>query len=351
MILDYEYVKSKFEERGYSLLSKEYKNARTKLLVKCDNNHLYTPTFDNFISGCGCSYCAKNGKITLDKLNKLLESLNYIPVDTSLFKNSKSKIIVKCNENHIFSTSWNYLNSGQGCPRCNGGSKISYNEIKSNIEKTGYTLLSKNYRNANTKILLKCNNGHVYKTIYSNFYQGHRCPECNGGVKLMYENVKKRIESENGYKLLSTEYQNNSTKLSISCSQNHLFEMNLSDWTDGNRCKYCSYINGKSKGEKEVLEYIKSIYNGIIVENDRTTILNNLTNHYLELDIWLPDINVAIEYNGLYWHSDEYSINNDTIKLNECKDKGIILFIIIDNEWKKDKEQIKEKIKSVIFSG
>jgi len=351
MRLDYEYVKSKFAEKGYILLSPEYKNARTPLSVKCDNGHIYTPTFDNFIKGCGCSYCSKNGKITLDKLIKLLKSLYYTPIDISSFKNSKSKIVVKCQKNHIFSTNWNYLNSGQRCPRCNGGSKISYNEIKSNIEKTGYTLLSKNYKNANTKIMLKCNNGHIYETIYSNFYQGHRCPECNGGTRLSYEDVKKRIEMENGYKLLSTEYENNRKKLLISCPHNHQFEMNMADWTIGNRCRYCSYINGKSRGETEVLEYIKTIYTGKIIENDRTIILNNLTGRNLELDIWMPDLSAAIEYNGLYWHSSEDSVKNDIIKINECKKNGILLYIIMDDEWQSNKEKIKKKLKNIIFSG
>jgi hypothetical protein len=43
------------------------------------------------------------------------------------------------------------------------------------------------------------------------------------------------------------------------------------------------------------LEFIKSIYNGEIIENDKKTIINPITNHWLELDIYLPDINKAIE--------------------------------------------------------
>lgn len=55
-----------------------------------------------------------------------------------------------------------------------------------------------------------------------------------------------------------------------------------------------SYV---SKGEKEIVNYIKSIYNGIVLENDKKII------HPYELDIYLPEINIAIEFNGTYWHS------------------------------------------------
>ena len=61
----------------------------------------------------------------------------------------------------------------------------------------------------------------------------------------------------------------------------------------------------RSKYELEIIEYIKRIFPDI----------NILTSNYniippLELDIFLPDLNLAIEFNGLYWHS--FSENNNT---------------------------------------
>ena len=67
----------------------------------------------------------------------------------------------------------------------------------------------------------------------------------------------------------------------------------------GRRCPVCAN-NGVSAPETEISEYIEEIYDGEILKNDRT-LLNTK-----ELDIYLPDENIAIEYDGLYWHSDEY---------------------------------------------
>ena len=58
----------------------------------------------------------------------------------------------------------------------------------------------------------------------------------------------------------------------------------------------------------------------------------------LEIDIFVPDINLAIEYNGIYWHSSG-SIDTDDIKNNHlnktnlCEDKNIHLLHIFENEW------------------
>ena len=81
-----------------------------------------------------------------------------------------------------------------------------------------------------------------------------------------------------------------------------------------------------SKGEKEVLEFVKSIYHGTIIENDRTQMEPNSDNNWLEnheLDIWLPDIKVAIEYNGSYWHSRPNIVESDIFKKLQCETKGI----------------------------
>ncbi len=89
-----------------------------------------------------------------------------------------------------------------------------------------------------------------------------------------------------------------------------------------------------SKGEKEIVEYVKNNYNYIIKENDRTLIQNPKTNNYLELDIWLPELNKAIEYNGKYWHNDKYTKWKDNYKQQWCKENSIDLMII--NEKRMD---------------
>ena len=104
----------------------------------------------------------------------------------------------------------------------------------------------------------------------------------------------------------------------------------------GEKGRLNNIIKTTSKGEKEVLEYVKSIYNGTIIENDRTQMEPNEENgwfDYHELDIWLPDIKVAIEYNGTYWHSFPERQLSDHFKKLQCESKGIRLISISEKDW------------------
>ena len=53
-----------------------------------------------------------------------------------------------------------------------------------------------------------------------------------------------------------------------------------------------------------------------------------------ELDIYIPSHNIAIEFNGVYWHSDKNKENNYHInKYKECQEKGIQLITIWEDQY------------------
>lgn len=223
--------------------------------------------------------------------------------------------------------------------------KLTYKFIKEQIEKEGYKLLSKIYKNSYTNIKVQCNECHKYKVTWDNFKQGKRCPVCNGGIKYNHNYVKKQIESVKGYKLLSENYKNNHTKLKIQCNKEHVYKASWEKFKIGQRCPICDYTKTTSKAEKEILEIVKQLLPYIIIiENDRTQILNPLTNKNLELDIWIPELNKAIEFNGKYWHSNKYSKYKDEEKIKQCINKNIDLLIIQEQKWLDDKNNCIKQI-------
>lgn len=108
-------------------------------------------------------------------------------------------------------------------------------------------------------------------------------------------------------------------------------------------CPNCKNKEKRSKAEDEILMFIKSFYKGRIIKNDRNII------HPKELDIYLPDIKLAIEYNGVYFHM----INKQSSfeKYNLCKEKNIKLIQIFDCQWSLEKTRIKKAIKCSILNG
>lgn len=60
-----------------------------------------------------------------------------------------------------------------------------------------------------------------------------------------------------------------------------------------------------------------------------------------ELDIYLPQQNFAIEFNGLYWHSERHKDKNyHWEKSNACEEKGIYLYQIWEDDWRLRKEVV-----------
>lgn len=104
-----------------------------------------------------------------------------------------------------------------------------------------------------------------------------------------------------------------------------------------------------SKEENNLFEYIKSIYNGEIRQSNRS-ILNGK-----ELDIFIPEKNLAIEYNGLYSHqyrpteTKESLIKGKSYHLQKtilCEKQGIQLLQFFSDEWNLKTDIVKSIISS-----
>lgn len=114
------------------------------------------------------------------------------------------------------------------------------------------------------------------------------------------------------------------------------------------RCLVCHpIVEGISGKEKEIVDYVKSIYNGEVIENCRTLI------HPYELDVWIPEKNVAIEFDGLYWHSDanDTCFDYHSMKTKMCEEKSVKLLHVFENEWDEKQEIVKDRIRSVLGIG
>lgn len=100
----------------------------------------------------------------------------------------------------------------------------------------------------------------------------------------------------------------------------------------------------QSNGENEIAEFLSSL-NLSFIRNDRKILKG------YELDLLIPNKNLAIEFNGLIWHSEGQSGKDRKYhlsKTNGCENEGIQLLHILDVEWEDD---IKKDIwKSIILS-
>lgn len=99
----------------------------------------------------------------------------------------------------------------------------------------------------------------------------------------------------------------------------------------------------QSIGEKEVAEFVEAL--GLMIECNIRDVIPPL-----ELDIYVPDLKLALEYNGTYWHSEERGRGESyhNRKTVECLAHGIVLLHIDEELWKSSQDLVKTIIISTV---
>lgn len=124
----------------------------------------------------------------------------------------------------------------------------------------------------------------------------------------------------------------------------HEFEMAM--WYGKlHKCKICypTMPSFTSNEEQEVFDFIKSL--GIRAYQGDKRIINPY-----ELDIVCPDHKIAIEYGGLFWHSEKFGQKNKTYhetKMKLANQKGYRLITIFSDEWVLTPEKVKNTLKQI----
>ena len=262
--LTYQYVKEYIEKEGYKLLNTEYINSNIKLNIECNKGHVFKMTLGNFQQGQRCFECKKLLKYL--EIKQYIKSFDYELLDIKYISNNK--LTIKCPYGHVFKMLWGSFKSGQRCSVCfKTLVHINIKNLQKEILKTGYKLLSTEYKDYMTKLEFLCPKGHKFKTTLSAFKRtNQRCPICRKLLK--YLDIKKCIE-KNDYKLLSTKYINSRSKIKIKCNKNHIFYIRWNDFQQGRRCPKCFY---ESLYKNYTPDQLKKLYNYQLAARNLTEI-------------------------------------------------------------------------------
>lgn len=288
-------------------------------------------SYENLRDGGGCCFCGKESYSQKRKLSYEYVSQQFKLRGYTLLSehydgcNSKLQFVCDAHLNIVQEISWSKFQSGRGCHLCaleslHDKRALSYEYVSEEFSKRDYTLLEVEYNNAQEKMAFICNKHPetIQYITYNQLQQGIGCKICHKYKRYNYEEVKDIFDSLE-YDLMETAYQGYNKKMRYVCRKHPSVtqEITLSSILRGGRCKYCT---GKGTSYPEQFLYY-------ILSQHFDDIKNRHHINNLEYDIYIPEINCAIEYDGYYYHQ---SKDNHDLKLKNCESENIFFIRIVE---------------------
>ena len=333
------YVKNKNAE-NIEILGEYVKN-NIKIKVRCKiDGYEWEMTPSNLLGGYGCPKCSGNIKKTTEEFEQEMKEINENIEVLGEYVNAHTKIKCKCKiDGYEFEMKPNDLLRGQGCPKCAGNIKKTTEEFKQEIKDINENIeILGEYINNKIKIKCKCKiDGYEWEMTPNSLLRGQGCPKC--GIKSRVEKRSKthkefikEIKKINDDIEILGEYVNSQTKIKVRCKKDgHEWKATPNNLLSGYGCPKCN----ASKGEKRIAKYLDSRN----IEYKSQYKFNNCkSKHKLPFDFYIPNLNIAIEYDGRqhyeiidYFDGLDGFIDTkvrDTIKTVYCKENNIKLIRI-----------------------
>ena len=405
-----DFIKKAKEIHGdkYDYSKVEYVNPKTNVCIICSKHGEFWQKPYNHLSGSGCPECIRHTWTTEDFIKKAKEihgdKYDYSKVE---FINTRTKVCIICHDldrngkeigefwqlplEHLNGHKYERERKGineecweeRTCPicgnifktrkkhkkiTCSEQCRLKYIQLhKEEIDsiRIPKILLAKQKYTEKEKEAIR---EKVRKTCLERYGVDSytKTPESRKMLSIKMKEQKKQWDEENRYKTLIPKY----TKI---CEDDNLellefrsrFDCDVKCKTCGNifNIKVLGYLNDAStKNLCRVCHPIEPIYGPTKIENELDEFLreNNILFYRncrsviapKEIDFYLPDHNIGIEMDGLFWHSEIQKPRNYHIdKTNDCLLKGVKLIHIFEDEWMDKKEICKSRLKNLLNIG
>lgn len=258
----------------------------------------------------------------------------------SKYINEYTKIIIICPDHGEFEQKPSVHLKGHGCKKCRyeklsadmGGGLAGFIKKANKIHNDKYDYSKSVYLTSQKKITIICpEHGEFEQLPCNHINKGAGCLKCSSAHQPTNEefvdSLIKKFGNKHNY--AKTKYKSAHDKITVICPDHGEFQVVATSYLRSGSCPKCS----ASSEQYLISEYIKSIGFDPLI-NDKNTIKP------LELDIYIPEKKLAIEYNGNYWHSyNTIESNNEKArhknKSDRCEDANIKLLQISTDDLEK----------------
>lgn len=354
----------------------EYKGVLEKVCIICPTHGKFLQTPHDHLQGCGCPKCGLESRVKkrTDTIESFIEKgikvhNNKYDYSKAVYVNNHTKVCIICHQKdkngvehgEFWQTPDKHIGLKHGCPKCSKNRKSNTEEfiekakLLDNSENVGFDKVE--YKNNRTKVCLTCfekdENGVEHGDFLitpHNFLLGRGCPKCKNRriseseTKTTEQFIKEITEVHNGkYNYSKVEYVGAKEKVCIICPIHGEFWQEASSHLSGCGCPKC--VGMISKAEEEIKQFIIENFDIEILSNKRDILSDGK-----ELDIYIPSLNIAFEYNGMIWHSEKFGKDKDyhLNKTVDCLKQGIRLYHIYEYEWQNKRIAVQNNILQIL---
>ena len=285
------------KNKGGECLSDTCPSIKSYLDFRCKGGHEWSSLFGNIkYHNNWCKKCTGiSQRRTIFDCKKLAEAHNGRCLST-IYNNNFEKLEWECENKHIWMASFNKISIGRWCPHCSRKFKHTIEVAKRIAIERGGLCLSDHYINLRENLIWQCKFYHIWSASLNNIKNHNKwCPECAINAKKYDISVAKNIALTRGGLCLSEEYINSSEKLIWQCAMHHVWKASLKAVKRGTWCPFC---NNFRKTQEKLSNIIKELFNTTIYNNYKGFGWLKIKKGRQEIDIWVPDLKLAIEYDG-----------------------------------------------------
>ncbi len=316
-----------FKEKVY-LVVNNYKSPPTCKNPSCNNKVKYKNSSIGYLNYCSKSCTSKDPDIQKIKEEKSISK--YGTKTPAQSQQIKDKIIQTNQKKYGFNSPMNLKTisekSKQTLMQNWGVENPSYSEeiVNKRIQKFRLSSFKDSFRTTSLKkygVIHPWMNKEIHSKTISHFYDDYR------------DRINNKIDSKEfsflGFEKLV------STNLLFKCHKcNQDFKILTYQFyhrvnSGVSICTSCFPISESSSiSQIEIYDFIKENYDGEILFNDKSAIKP------FEVDIFIPDLKIGFEFNGLWWHSSKFKDENYHLhKIEESTKKDIKLLTIWEDDW------------------
>ena len=339
----------------------EYSDSNTKVRIVCPIHGVFEQTPSKHLHGQGCPECgrikrAESNTMTTDEFIKKSIEVHGEKYDYSktVYERNDKDVTIICRVHGEFRQKPIKHLSGQGCPLCANNTTMSNVEFIKKarlVHGDRYDYSKVDIISTHAKVEIICPKHGIFLQTPKEHLRGRGCRLCGNEAKRSKLNldrslvVQRLLSVSNGRYIVpdTIEYKNDRSKIKVICPVHGEWETTPSTLWKGAGCPKCA--NQVSRPEEEIRDFLLKFLNkDDVIERDRSVLGRQ------ELDLFIPKLNLAIEYNGLRWHSQRFKKdkNYHLNKLERCNEKGIRLIQIFEDEWLEKKDVVLSKIGHII---